>query len=140
MATKTKKNVKSATKKAAKPAAKAAAKPAKVMKITAVTGDKPRSKGQVMTEIAELCGLSRKQVAGVFETLGKMMEADLGKKGPGTFVVHGMMKVNVINKPATKARMAPNPFKPGEMMQIKAKPARRLVKIRPMKALKGMVA
>jgi nucleoid DNA-binding protein len=132
MATKSKKNVKSAAKKSAKPAAK-------VMKIVPVTGDKPRSKGQTMTEIAEHTGLARKQVASVFETLGKLMEADLGKKGPGSFVVHGMMKVLVINKPATKARSAPNPFKPGEMMTIKAKPARRLVKIRPMKALKGMV-
>jgi nucleoid DNA-binding protein len=132
MATKSKKNVKSAAKKSAKPAAK-------VMKIVPVAGDKPRSKGQAMTEIAEHTGLTRKQVAGVFETLGKLMEADLGKKGPGSFVVHGMMKVLVINKPATKSRTAPNPFKPGEMMTIKAKPARRLVKIRPMKALKGMV-
>ena len=132
MATKSKKNVKSAAKKAAKPAAK-------VMKVVPVTGDKPRSKGQTMTEIAEHTGLTRKQVAGVFETLGKLMEADLGKKGPGAFVVHGMMKVLVINKPATKSRTAPNPFKPGEMMTIKAKPARRLVKIRPMKALKGLV-
>ena len=132
MATKSKKNVKSSAKKSAKPAAK-------VMKVSPVTGDKPRSKGQTMTEIAEHTGLTRKQVAGVFETLGKLMEADLGKKGPGAFVVHGMMKVLVINKPATKSRTAPNPFKPGEMMTIKAKPARRLVKIRPMKALKGMV-
>lgn len=128
MATKTKKTMKTAAKKMPKPA-----------KISPVSGDKPRSKGQTMTEIAEHTGLTRKQVAGVFETLGKMMEADLGKKGPGTFVVHGMMKVVVINKPATKSRTAPNPFKPGEMMTIKAKPARRLVKIRPMKALKGMV-
>jgi nucleoid DNA-binding protein len=132
MATKSKKNVKSSAKKSAKPAAK-------VMRIVPVAGDKPRSKGQTMTEIAEHTGLSRKQVAGVFETLGRLMEADLGKKGPGSFVVHGMMKVLVINKPATKSRTAPNPFKPGEMMTIKAKPARRLVKIRPMKALKGMV-
>ena len=132
MATKSKKNVKSSAKKSAKPAAK-------VMKVSPVTGDKPRSKGQTMTEIAEHTGLTRKRVAGVFETLGKLMEADLGKKGPGAFVVHGMMKVLVINKPATKSRTAPNPFKPGEMMTIKAKPARRLVKIRPMKALKGLV-
>jgi nucleoid DNA-binding protein len=132
MATKSKKNVKSSAKKSAKPAAK-------VMKVSPVTGDKPRSKGQTMTEIAEHTGLARKQVASVFETLGKLMEADLGKKGPGSFVVHGMMKVLVINKPATKSRTAPNPFKPGEMMTIKAKPARRLVKIRPMKALKGLV-
>jgi hypothetical protein len=49
------------------------------------------------------------------------------------------MKVTVIRKPATKARMAPNPFKPGEMMQVKAKPARNVVKVRALKGLKALV-
>jgi hypothetical protein len=49
------------------------------------------------------------------------------------------MKVQSIYKPATKASTKPNPFKPGEMMDVKAKPARTVIKIRPLKGLKSMV-
>ncbi|MFO0962481.1 MAG: HU family DNA-binding protein [Phycisphaerales bacterium] len=105
----------------------------------ATTSAKPRSKGETLKTIAEKTKLTRKQVASVFEELGTIMKKDLSKKGSGVFVVHGMMKVLVINKPATKAYEKPNPFKPGEMMTVKAKPATRKIKIRPMKALKAMV-
>jgi hypothetical protein len=67
------------------------------------------------------------------------MKKDLSKKGSGVFVVHGMMKIMVINKPATKSYEKDNPFKPGERMLVKAKPASRKIKVRPMKALKSMV-
>jgi len=35
--------------------------------------------------------------------------------------------------------MRPNPFKPGEMMEVKAKPARNVVKAQPLKGLKDLV-
>ena len=60
------------------------------------------------------------------------------KKGPGTFTVPGLMKVTVVRKPATKARKGTNPFT-GEEMTFKAKPARNVVKVRALKALKDMV-
>ncbi len=103
---------------------------------------KQRTKSEVYTTIAEHTGLARKQVASVFETLGRVMAADLAKPGadrPKVFVVPGMMKVNAIYKPPTRATTRPNPFKPGEMMEVKAKPARTVIKIRPLKALKAMV-
>jgi nucleoid DNA-binding protein len=99
---------------------------------------KARSKSEVYTDIASSSGLSRKQVASVFDGLASVMKKDLGR-GPGVFTVPGLMKVSVIRKPATKARTAPNPFRPGEMMEIKAKPARKVVKVRPLRALKDMV-
>lgn len=99
--------------------------------------DKPRSKGQVYSTIAEQTALSRKQVAAVFDAMADMLKLDLKK--PGIFQVPGLMKVTVVRKPATKARMAPNPFKPGEMMQVKAKPARNVVKVRALKGLKALV-
>jgi hypothetical protein len=49
------------------------------------------------------------------------------------------MKITVIRKPATKGGMRPNPFKPGEMMKVAPKPARKVVKVRALKALKAMV-
>lgn len=103
---------------------------------------KARSKGELFRLIADHTGLPRKQVAGVFEVLGKIMATDLAKPKadrPNTFLVPGLMKVNAVYKPPTKATTRPNPFKPGEMMEVKAKPARTVVKVRALKALKAMV-
>jgi hypothetical protein len=45
----------------------------------------------------------------------------------------------VQKKPAVKAHTRPDPFNPGQMMQVKAKPARKVVKVRPLKGLKDRV-
>ncbi|MGH8363211.1 MAG: HU family DNA-binding protein, partial [Gammaproteobacteria bacterium] len=62
----------------------------------------------------------------------------LGKKGPGVYVVPGLMKVRVVRKPATKEREGINPFT-GQPTIFKAKPARNVVKIQALKAMKDMV-
>ena len=67
-----------------------------------------------------------------------MIKKDLGKRGPGTFTVPGLMKIKVVRKPATKARKGTNPFT-GEEMMFKAKPARNVVKVQALKGLKDMV-
>ncbi len=117
-----------------------AAKTPKAPKIEA--SKKPRGKSELYKLLAAHTGLARKQIAGIFETLGKVMAVDLAKPSDGknkVFVVPGMMKVQSIFKPATKASTKPNPFKPGEMMDVKAKPSRTVIKIRPLKGLKSMV-
>jgi nucleoid DNA-binding protein len=101
-------------------------------------GNKPRSKSELYSELSNSTGLSRKQVASVFDGMSNIIKKDLGK-GPGVFSVPSLMKITVIKKPATKATTKPNPFKPGEMMTVKAKPARKVVKVRALKALKDMV-
>jgi nucleoid DNA-binding protein len=117
---------------AKKTAAKAAPKPTKI-----TAAKKPRSKGEIYRLLAEHSGTSRKQVSQMFDALGQLLAADLSK---GTdFNLAGFMKVRVISKPATKGGTRPNPFKPGEMMEVKPKPARKIVKVRPMKALKALV-
>jgi nucleoid DNA-binding protein len=98
---------------------------------------KPASKSEVLTTIADATELSRKQVASVFNALSDMIAKNVGKKGPGIFAVPGLMKITIVNKPATKARKGINPFTKQEVM-FKAKPARRVVKIRALKALKDM--
>ena len=95
------------------------------------------TKSEILTSIAETTELSRKQVASVFDALSDLIKKNVGKKGPGMFVVPGLMKIVVIQKPATKARKGINPFTKQEQM-FKAKPARRVIKVRPMKALKDM--
>lgn len=99
---------------------------------------KPASKGQIMAGISEQTELSRKQVASVFDALSSMIKTHLGGRGPGVFTVPGLMKLTVQHKPATKARMGINPFTKEQLM-IKAKPARKVVKIRALKNLKEMV-
>ncbi len=102
------------------------------------TATKPRTKSEIYRELSESCDLNRKQVVAVFEGMADIIKKDLGKKGPGVFTVPGLMKVKVVRKPATKARKGTNPFT-GEEMMFKAKPARNVVKVLALKALKDMV-
>ena len=106
------------------------------MKLTKAT--KPRTKTEIFRLLAEDNELSRKQIAAVFESLGEILKKDLGKRGPGAVTIPGLLKVTVVRKPATKARKGINPFT-GEETVFKAKPARNVVKARPLKALKDMV-
>jgi nucleoid DNA-binding protein len=99
---------------------------------------KPMTKSEIVAGIAESVGLAKKQVSSVFEAMAGQIKKSLGKSGPGTYVVPGLMKLVVVRKPATKARKGINPFT-GEETMFKAKPARNVVKIRPLKNLKDMV-
>jgi nucleoid DNA-binding protein len=110
---------------------------AKAKKAGASPASKPRTKSEVYKAVAESTGLTRKQVASVFDALASVIKADLSR-GPGVFSVPGLMKITVVRKPATKARPGVNPFT-GEKIMIKAKPARKVVKVRPLKGLKAMV-
>lgn len=142
MAKKTKKPTKALAKKKTNVAASAAkvAKPAKVVvplsKIQ--PAGTPRTKSEILGVLAETTGLSKKDVSSVFASLSDLIGKDVGKKGCGLFTVPGLLKIRRINKPATKARKGINPFT-GEETTFKAKPARNVVKIRPLKALKDMV-
>ena len=99
---------------------------------------KPPTKSEILAHISEKTDLSRKEVASVFDSLNDLIAANLKARGPGTFSMPGMFKIKVNKKPATKARKGINPFT-GEETMFKAKPARKVVKIMPLKALKDMV-
>jgi nucleoid DNA-binding protein len=98
----------------------------------------PRTKSEIMGVLAETTGLSKRDISSMFASMSDLIGKDVGKKGCGLFTVPGLMKVRRISKPATKARKGINPFT-GEETTFKAKPARNVVKIRPLKALKDMV-
>ncbi len=117
----------------AKPAAKTAVKKKPVRAVS-----EAMTKTQMITEIAESTELTRKQVQAVFDSLSDVMERHVKKRAVGHFTLPGLMKVTVVNKPAVKARKGINPFT-GEETMFKAKPARNVVKIRPLKKLKDMV-
>ena len=105
-------------------------------KITAVK--KPMTKSAIIGEIAENTELTKKQVSSVLDELSILIERHIKKRSPGKFVFPGLMKIEVKRKPATKARKGFNPFTKEETM-FKAKPARRVVKIQPLKKVKEMV-
>ena len=117
---------------------KAVAKKAPVKKALPTTAIKAAmNKSQSMTYITENTGLSKKEVASVFDALGNLMHRHLKKNAAGEFTLPGLMKCTVKRKPATKARKGVNPFT-GEEMMFKAKPARNVVKVRPLKRVKEM--
>jgi nucleoid DNA-binding protein len=100
---------------------------------------KKLTKTAIHQELANTTKLSKKQVAEVFDALTAIIKKELGKKGPGEFTLPGLLKLKLVRKPATKAGKRPNPFKPGEMMEVKAKPAHNVVKARPLKSLAELV-
>jgi nucleoid DNA-binding protein len=122
--------------KKAAPAAKAA-KP-KAASAATEKKAKSRTKAEIYGALAESTGLSKKQVASVFEQLAELIKADLGKKGPQQFTVPGLLKLYVRVKPATPAVRKPDPFTK-QMRDYPAKPATRKVRARPLKALNDLI-
>ncbi len=99
---------------------------------------KPPTKTEILNHISEETGLSRKDVSAVLESLNDLIAKNLKPRGAGIFNLPGLLKIKVVKKPATKARKGINPFT-GEETVFKAKPARKAVKVLPLKGLKDMV-
>jgi nucleoid DNA-binding protein len=115
---------------AKKKAAAATAKRVKAIK-------EPMTKTQLITQLAESTELTKKQVGTVMDNLSEIIEGHIKRNGAGVFTLPGLLKMKVVRKPATKARKGINPFT-GEPTVFKAKPARNVVKIQPLKAVKEM--
>lgn len=100
--------------------------------------NKRMSKSQFLTSLAEKSGLNRKQATSALDTINAMVAQQLGKQGPGEVLIPGLLKLNVVNKPATRKHEGLNPFTK-EPMTYKAKAARKVIKVRPLKALKDAI-
>jgi len=106
----------------------------------AVAKKKPMTKSDLLSAISTETDLTRKEVAAVLGSLEGQISRSLGRRGPGAFTLPGLVKIEKKKVPARKARKnVPNPFRPGELMDIPAKPASTKVKVRPLKNLKGMI-
>ena len=100
---------------------------------------KAPTKGQIFTAISEKTELSKKQVGAVMDALSDEIQKSL-KKGPGAFAIPGLVKIEKKHVAARPARKnVPNPFKPGELMNVAAKPASTKIKVRALSGLKGML-
>ena len=102
------------------------------------TTRKPPTKTQILAHIADETGLARKDVSAVMDSLAGLIEKNIKPRSVGMFSVPGLMKIKIVKKKATRERKGINPFT-GEETVFKAKPARRIVKILPLKGLKDMV-
>ncbi|MBK9602810.1 MAG: HU family DNA-binding protein [Anaerolineales bacterium] len=100
--------------------------------------NKRMSKTQFVTTLAEKSGLNKKQASSALETINSMIAQELGKQGPGEVLIPGLLKLNVVEKPATRKHEGVNPFTK-EPMIYKAKAAHKVIKVRLLKALKDAV-
>ena len=97
------------------------------------------TKTELLEALSTGSNLPKKQVGQVLDLLGEVIGKELGKKGSGMFILPGLLKITRVTKPARKAGKKPKPFKPGEMMVVKARAAHNVVKVRALKKLKEMV-
>ncbi len=122
----------------AKKAAPKAAEP----KAAAASTEKKAQAANQGRDLREAGGVERPveeaDLDGLRPASSELIKNELGKKGPGLFVVPGLLKLKVVRKPATKAGQRLNPFTK-QMMNVPAKPARNVVKALPLKSLKEMV-
>jgi len=119
-----------------RPAKKKAAPPVK--KLVAVKSK--YTKAAILSEIAANTSLTKKQVSSVIDELTDLVERHIKKRAVGEFTLPGLFKIKTVKRPARKARKGvPNPFRPGELMDIAAKPASTKVRVLPLKGLKVMV-
>lgn len=99
---------------------------------------KRMTKAQIMSELADKTGLTKKEVGAVFDALRDLIKRELGRRGPGEFVVPDLLKLKVKKVKAVPAGMRKDPFT-GEMRQMPAKPASKKVRATPLKKLKDLV-
>ena len=99
------------------------------------------TKTQIVASLSESTGLEKKQVSAVLAELEGLVERHVRKNAAGTFTLPGLLKILTVKKPARKAQKGvPNPFRPGETMDVAARPASVQVKVRPLKKLKDMAS
>jgi DNA-binding protein HU-beta len=94
------------------------------------------SKSELIQKVADECSMAKKDVKTVVESLASVAYKELKKAG--VFVLPGFAKFVVVKKPATPERQGINPFTK-EPTVFKAKPARKSLKVRPVKAAKDAV-
>ena len=107
-------------------------------KAAPAAGGKKMTKSQVIGALSEKTGISKKDVSGIFVNLSELIKRELGKKGPGEFVVPDLLKLKVRNIPAKPKRKGINPFT-GQEVTFPAKPASRKIRATALKKLKDMV-
>lgn len=97
---------------------------------------KRMTKSEFVAAVAKASGLEKKQAVAALTAVNSVVSHQL--KSAGEVILPGLLKLVVVKKPATKAHPGINPFTKQPTI-FKAKPARKIVKARPVKALKDAV-
>lgn len=108
---------------------------AKATKPAKKADKKALTKSQFIAEIAEKTELSKKQVDAVVNEIVETVKAQLGTKGPGKFVFPGLARMTLTRKDAVKGGVEKINRLTGQTYVTKDKPAKNVVKIRPIKAV-----
>ena len=104
--------------------------------------NKPLTKSQFLSAIAEESGKTKQDIDNIWDSIRSVVLKQIGKNqnNTGEITLPGLLKIVRIEKPAKPAKKGvPNPFKPGELMDIEAKPAKCVLKLKPLKGLKDMI-
>tara|TARA_B100000315_G_scaffold250574_1_gene283623 strand:+ start:647 stop:1039 length:393 start_codon:yes stop_codon:yes gene_type:complete len=98
---------------------------------------KKYTKTEILNEIARNTSVSKKEITAVLDELAVIIERHVKKRAVGEFTLPGLLKIKSVVRPARPARKnVPNPFRPGELMNIPRKPASTRVKVLALKKLK----
>jgi nucleoid DNA-binding protein len=99
---------------------------------------KRMTKTEFVAALSKKSGLTKKQAASALDTINVIVADQLGKRGPGEVLLPGLLKLYVVTKPASPQHKGVNPFTRQPMI-YKAKPASKVIKVRPLKPLKDSV-
>jgi nucleoid DNA-binding protein len=99
---------------------------------------KRMTKTEFVAALSKKSGLTKKQAASALDTINVIIAEQLGKRGPGEVLIPDLLKLYVVAKPAAPQHKGVNPFTKQPMI-YKAKPASKVIKVRPLKALKDSV-
>lgn len=103
--------------------------------------DKRMTRAAIIAELADRAELSKKQVATVFDGLQEMIKRELGRRGPGEFVIPDLVKLKVRKTEPKQNHPVRVPPKPGEEARVIYKdiPAQKKLRATPLKKLKDSV-
>ena len=101
------------------------------------TSKKPVTKTEMIAALAESTDLTKKQVGSLFDELATLIKKELGEEGAGMVTISNLLKIKVVRKPATPEHKGINPFTKEETV-FKAKPAKNVVKLIPLRGLKEL--
>ena len=101
------------------------------------TSKKPLTKTEMIAALAEATGLTKTQIVSLFDELATLIKKELGEEEAGTINISNLLKIKVVRKPATSERKGINPFTKEETV-FKAKPAKNVVKLVPLRGLKEL--
>jgi nucleoid DNA-binding protein len=99
---------------------------------------KRMTKTEFVAALSKKSGLNKKQAASALDSINKIIAEQLGKRGPGEVLIPDLLKLSTVTKPAVPQHKGVNPFTKQPMI-YKAKPASKVIKVRPLKALKDSI-